>query len=321
MGGADRPSEVLATFLFRFRKFCDTQSSQRQPDTPLETVLSLDRNVECDGGSADLQAAFKLEHCSNLFQQCYSRLIEELESPNYSTDSFLATIVHPGPLQRERDWNLAKASQAGRRFQVKRSPVAAPKQAKKQPADAAHKQVEPQQQPQEQQYQFNSTAPLGLQQKWHERWRSQAKQVRNDQAQTQKDPPRPAAGQKRTRPDVKVQRQSMTHEAVDRLTQQHKKQKRDEGLKEFIALAEPAKGGAARSGSGRRSSRSRGRRSKENLRKNVVLPEATATDSGRRRLSRRERQKMRREELRALAGAGVARPIRRSKRLNPCVDS
>lgn len=263
MGGADRPSEVLATFFFRFRKFCNTRSSQRPADTPLETTLSLHRKVECDGGCADFQAIFKLEHCSNLFDQSYSRLLEELEAPNYSTDSFLATIVHPGPLQRERDRNRNRAKAAGRYIQLKDSCTNIWTEAKQ------HKQ----------QFQLNLNDPGGLQQKWHEQRRGQSQsglqsqQYKNDQAQIRNGSPRPAGRKRgfsngdanadqlmagygmkrgprgglipRTRPDVEARRLSTLPETVGRATKNRKnkkKQKRDEGLKE-IALEEVAKGG------------------------------------------------------------------------------
>jgi hypothetical protein len=108
LGGVDRPSEVLLTFFYRFRKFRDKRSNHNSKSS-LETLLSQSKTIHCDKGSADLQPVFKLIHCCDLFNQSWTRLMQALESNN-STTSLLGKLIHCNLLRSERDLHRNKAS-------------------------------------------------------------------------------------------------------------------------------------------------------------------------------------------------------------------
>ncbi len=112
MGGVDRPSEVLLTFFYRFRKFRDRRNDHNSKAS-LETLLSQSKTIHCNEGSADLQPIFKLIYCCNLFNQSWTRLMQVLESNN-STTSLLGKLVHCNVLRSERDQNRNKASKLDR---------------------------------------------------------------------------------------------------------------------------------------------------------------------------------------------------------------
>lgn len=112
LGGADRPSEVLLSFFFRFRKWRGERRYQDRRGSP-ETHLSPHSVIHCDGGSAELQPVFKLEHCCRLFDMSLTRLINELQLED-STVSFLGQLVKAQQLCSERNICQKKASQLGR---------------------------------------------------------------------------------------------------------------------------------------------------------------------------------------------------------------
>lgn len=120
LGGADRPSEVLLAFFFRFRKWCGDRHRYRRGSA--ETHLSPHSMIRCDGGSAELKPVFNLQHCCKLFDQSWTRLTNELQSDN-STVSFLGHLVKANQLRSERNIFHKKASQLARYSQSQpRSP-------------------------------------------------------------------------------------------------------------------------------------------------------------------------------------------------------
>jgi hypothetical protein len=121
LGGADRPSEVLLSFFFRFRKWCgDRRHRYRRGSS--ETHLSPHSVIRCGGGSADLKPVFNLEHCCKLFDKSWMRLTNELQSDN-SNVSFLGQLVKANQLRSERNIYRKKASQLSRYSQSQpRSP-------------------------------------------------------------------------------------------------------------------------------------------------------------------------------------------------------
>jgi hypothetical protein len=121
LGGADRPSEVLLTFFFRFRKWRGDRRHQYRRGSA-ETHLSSHSVIRCDGGSAELMPVFNLENCCKLFDQSWTRLTNELQSDN-SPVSFLGQLVKANQLRSERNICQKKASQLGRYSQSEpRSP-------------------------------------------------------------------------------------------------------------------------------------------------------------------------------------------------------
>lgn len=215
MGGADRPSEVLATFLFRFRKF--THRNQQSPD--YTSILSQGKTIRCDGGCAELKPVFKLEHCCDLFNRCWQRLLTDLEADDSSTTTILGKLVNKTALQSERDLNLKKASKLGQYSQSQKGASAAAKWNANRSARVA--------------------APVAKKRAAEQTDANIAGDAGEAQLMA-------GYGMKRgphggliplNRPDVDA-RQSMPDEAIGRATKNRKnkkKQKRDEGLKE-IAL-------------------------------------------------------------------------------------
>lgn len=108
LGGADRPSEVLMTFLFRFRTFVGSKQPKVSAKS-LETPLSQSFTVTCDGGRAELVSVFKLQYCCCLFAQSWNRLREQSVSSDSSV-SFLGRLIKPGVLLGERNRCRKKAS-------------------------------------------------------------------------------------------------------------------------------------------------------------------------------------------------------------------
>lgn len=270
MGGVDRPSEVLAAFFFRFRKFRDKRNHHNSTISH-ETLLSLHKVIRCDDGSADLQSVFKLQHCCDLFSKSWTRLLRQLESSD-SSASFLVKLIHHGVLRQERDQNRNKASNADRYFQMsKRPPVLLRTQSgsgtqkwqggghNKDDSPAKRKRSSPS--PVEETVFHTEAAapPTELMQRWQNRWQQKessaagrkrsspdARAIEGDTGAAQL---MAGYGMKRgphggliprSRPDVEAhQSMSTIPEAVGRATKNRKnkkKQKRDEGLQE-IAVA------------------------------------------------------------------------------------
>jgi hypothetical protein len=109
-GGADRPSEALLAFFYRFRKFVNGKKNKRVK-YPLETFLSRSMTLQCNGGDADLDPIFKLIHCCDLFHHCWTRLMQMMESG--SEQSLLGKLIRCEQLRSERERNRAKASKLG----------------------------------------------------------------------------------------------------------------------------------------------------------------------------------------------------------------
>jgi len=128
MGGADRASEVLVSFLIRFGSckqglglvgmststftFNHNSKIGESYNTYLtsSTVLRTNDNYE-----ADLQAVFLLQHCVELFSRCWSKLAQQYtrsvsSSANLTSRSILVDLVNVKTLQKEREYSHEMAS-------------------------------------------------------------------------------------------------------------------------------------------------------------------------------------------------------------------
>lgn len=110
-GGADSPGEVLLSFLFRF----GCCGANRQSDITNQTQLYQHRLVESpDGTSIDLSNVFKLQECVKLFEVCWKRIWDRVDSAGRNNaisrtinpinmQSLLALLVCPNRLRLERE--------------------------------------------------------------------------------------------------------------------------------------------------------------------------------------------------------------------------
>lgn len=108
LGGADRPGEVLLTFLYRYG-CCDIN----RQDPSHQTKLHQHKTLEAlDGASADLSNVFKLADCLHLFRLCWDRLWERVQDSKLARreasgangrTSFLAVAICPNRLRRDRE--------------------------------------------------------------------------------------------------------------------------------------------------------------------------------------------------------------------------
>ena len=186
--------------------------------------LSQNKIVQCDGGAAELKSVFKLEHCCDLFDRSWSRLIDELESDD-STASFLGKLVHSGVLRSERERNRSKAEKVHLYSQSRKARSAQRPNANNSGFSAASSSNSPKGGEKEC---AAAAAPAALPRD------ADASQLMAGYGMKRG----PHGGLiPRNRPDVDARR-SMAPEAIGRATKNRKskkKQKRDEGLK-AIAL-------------------------------------------------------------------------------------
>lgn len=105
LGGSDRPSEILLAFFFRYSGIRDVLDI----DSGAATVLSQNVVLRSNGGSADLQPVFNIDHCTKLFNVCWERLLN-WSVDNVDGSSFLGNIIDAKTLRRDRDDCLRKAA-------------------------------------------------------------------------------------------------------------------------------------------------------------------------------------------------------------------
>lgn len=113
LGGADHPSEVLLTFLFRYGSICSksnvgTRCKRKDVGDDLShyvTPLSREIVICSGGGSADLQPVFNIDECVNLFKICWERLVNAAKGIEKGS-SFIGTIIDSTKLRREREKSL-----------------------------------------------------------------------------------------------------------------------------------------------------------------------------------------------------------------------
>lgn len=117
LGGTDRPSEILISFLFRYGGIKGHNVDPRAR-TKLSQYVPL---VDNSGCMADLSNVFQLQHCVQLFKGCWTRLWKVTRSFDDSGDSLLMHVVDAARLQRQREASLRKAEMSVNR--LKRSGV------------------------------------------------------------------------------------------------------------------------------------------------------------------------------------------------------
>lgn len=107
-GGADRPGEVLLSLLFRYGAVKESYLGGNV-DTVFRTALSLQSNVSCDGGSADMSNAYLLPQCLWLFDSCWHRMRDRLRSvqdDGTRPASLLAHLIDAAQLRRDREHRI-----------------------------------------------------------------------------------------------------------------------------------------------------------------------------------------------------------------------
>jgi hypothetical protein len=106
LGGLDRPAEVLLSFLFRYGCVKGHNVDER-----VRTKLSQDVALEDKNGcAADLSNVFLLDHCVDLFKNCWIRIWKFARGfEERAVESLLAHLVDPSRLHRERQQCLRTA--------------------------------------------------------------------------------------------------------------------------------------------------------------------------------------------------------------------
>ena len=109
LGGSDRPSEVFASFLYRYGEI-----KGFRPQCHIKAATKLDQEVTLtsfDNGHADLSPVFHIAHCTEVFELCFWRLIQRLQNQNAkgNSSSFLGSMINCTKLDVERRNSLAKA--------------------------------------------------------------------------------------------------------------------------------------------------------------------------------------------------------------------
>jgi hypothetical protein len=107
LGGADRPGQVLLSFLFRYGG-CLCEDDYRTPldqDVPLMTD---------EGAEADLSNVFQLGTCVQLFHECWKRLWSRMkQSSKKMAVSLLAEVIDAKRLRKDRKASLSKIRKGG----------------------------------------------------------------------------------------------------------------------------------------------------------------------------------------------------------------
>lgn len=122
MGGSDRPSEVLLTFLFRYG---GVVHGHDKIDSLSRTRLTQYMAIECkegfDGPEAsslvDMGGVYQIDNCVSLFEACWFRLYDSL-LPNLQRNSttsnnrrsYLMQIIDGSQLDKDRADCIKKAS-------------------------------------------------------------------------------------------------------------------------------------------------------------------------------------------------------------------
>lgn len=81
LGGQDRPSEVLLTFLYRFGNKKESEYTtplSRELVIPIHTPSTKVKTLENAEGFADLSSIFKIDTCVALFQKSYDKLQKQV---------------------------------------------------------------------------------------------------------------------------------------------------------------------------------------------------------------------------------------------------
>jgi hypothetical protein len=103
LGGGDSAAEILLSFFYRY-------STPTKSGSKARTNLNRDVIIRSEGGEADLLPV-NTQACVNLFQLCFERLMDQLESQSRNNQkvSLVASIIDIRKLVNERNFVLRQA--------------------------------------------------------------------------------------------------------------------------------------------------------------------------------------------------------------------
>ena len=115
LGGADRPAEVFASFLYRYGAIKGYR--QRCHQNSVTTLGQTTTLTSHDNGHADMMPVFHLSHCVKVFERCFWRLMQRFQrlgslssqKRSGSGPSLLGNLVNCTKLSLERKSCLSKA--------------------------------------------------------------------------------------------------------------------------------------------------------------------------------------------------------------------
>merc|ERR1712012_175023 len=95
LGGGTSAAEILVSFFYRY-------SVPKKSNSKARTYLSKNSTISSENGEADLSPV-SVEHCTQLFQLCFQRIMDYLADYKEDGKSLVASLIDMMKIKRERN--------------------------------------------------------------------------------------------------------------------------------------------------------------------------------------------------------------------------